>query len=233
MPRKVEDSGNNVLFVAICRILDKVIVGSYISDPQDYKKESYLSQVRDVVSAPGFASKVSPGSRYRLAGESDAITFITDTDRVYLVVTATDYPERLAFPLLNEIRDKFMEAQLDGRSQTCKEFAISGKVKKFAKTIVDDYDDPASIDKLSAVQAKVDDVKVTMHNNISGMLRNMDKTEQIERDTDDLENQSRMFHKQANDLKTREQWKSWKLTILIAAILIIIITIMVFSLMKQ
>ena len=42
------------------------------------------------------------------------------------------------------------------------------------------YDDPKTKDKVKAVQAQVEDVKLTMHKNIDGMLKNLEKTNKIE-----------------------------------------------------
>lgn len=222
----------NIKFMAVARVSDKLMVVSYVHQKGDYNVEQYHSAVKEVLLAPDFQFKVTPGSRYRLVGDINAFNFTLDTQqRVYIVITTKDYPERLVFAMINEFIPQFRKDNGD-KSLTCGEFALNKKCEKLASKLCADYDDPSKKDKVKAVQAQVEDVKLTMHKNIDGMLKNLEKTNKIEEDTKRLQDQAKLFDNQARTLKRREQCKNWKLTAIIALVIIIIITIIVVSLTK-
>ena len=182
-----------------------------------------------MLKAPDFQYKVTPGSRYRLVGDVNAFNFTTDNQsRVYIVITATTYAERLAFPMINELLRTFKDAHGD-RSLHCAEQALSKKCAAQFKALCDDYEDPTRKDKVAAVAAQVDDVKLTMHKNIDGMLSNLEKSSKIEEDTKRLQDQAKLFDKQARTLKRREQCKNWKLTAIIGFLILLIFIIILWS----
>jgi len=226
------DSSNNVLFVAVARATDRVIVASYVARDGDYNKPQYFKTVSEVLSAPDFEEKVAPGSRYRLVGDLNAFNFTTDTQkRVYVAITTSEYPERLVFPMLNEIIKRFQQ-ELGDKVASAAEGGLNKKAKPLFSGIVREYDDPTKKDKLSAVQAKVEDVRLTMQSNMDNMLRNLDKTERIETDTQALQDQARLFDSQATRLKSREQWKNRKLTLIIVGIVVLVLTILIIAIAK-
>lgn len=96
-----------------------------------------------------------------------------------------------------------------------------------------EYDDPTKKDKLAAVQSKVEDVKLTMHSNIDGMLKNLEHTDQVEKTTAKLHEQAKLFDQQARTIKRQEQWKNLKLTLLIGGIVLIVIIVLVVSLVNS
>lgn len=228
----IADSGDSIMFVAVARATDKVMVCSYVPREGDYNKTQYFNTVNEVLGAPDFNTKVAPGSRYRLVSDTNAFNFTTDhMSRVFISITSAAYPERLAFPMLNDLMKSFQQDHGD-EVEMAREGGLNKAAKPLLKKLVADYNDPAKKDKLSAVQSKVDDVKLTMQSNIDGMLRNLDKTERIETDTQALQEQARMFDTQATRLKSRERWKSRKLTLIIAFIVIFILTILIITLVK-
>ncbi|GBG32148.1 Vesicle-associated membrane protein 7 [Hondaea fermentalgiana] len=229
----IADAGRNIMFVAVARATDKVIVASFVARDGDYNKPQYFNTVNEVLSAPDFESKVAPGSRYRLVGDVNAFNFTTDQQqRVYVAITTSEYPERLVFPMLNEVIKRF-QAELGDRVATAQEGGLNKKAKSLFSAVVRDYDDPSKKDKLSAVQSKVNDVKLTMQSNIDGMLRNLDKTERIETDTQALQDQARLFDTQATRLHRSERWKSIKLTLIIGSIILVVLIILIVSLARN
>jgi hypothetical protein len=225
-------AGGNIKFVAVARANDGTVVASYLPNKGDYEADKYFSAIAEVLGAPDFQYKVTPGSRYRLVGDLNAFNFTTDVQqRCYIVITVANYPERLVFPMINELIPQFKQEHGD-RALTCEAGALNKKAEPLFSRLVKEYDDPASKDKLSQVQSRVEDVKLQMSSNIDGILRNLEKSEQIETDTQRLQDQARLFDKQAASLKRREQWKSWKLTLIIGGIILIILIILIATLAK-
>jgi len=226
----VMDSGSNLLFLAVARRTDRVVVATFAAQPGDVNRGQYLKTVSEVLLAPEFAGKVQAGARFRLAGPASALSFTADDERVYFCVASSEYPERLVFPMLQQLAERF--APLAAKSATCAENGLSSKAKRVMSEVVAEWDDPAAKDKVAQVQAKVADVRLTMESNIQGMLSNMETADKIHQDTVDLESQAAQFSKQATDLKKRELWQSRKMTLLIVLIVAIILTVLVLSLVK-
>jgi len=175
-------------------------------------------------------TQVTPGSRYRLVGDLSAFNFTTDVQqRVYIVITTPTYPERLVFPMINSLIPTFKQ-EFGEKALTCEAGALNKKAASMFSKLVEEYNDPTSKDKLSQVQAKVDNVKSTMHQNIDAMLSGLEKSEQIEQDTQRLQDSARLFDSQATTLKRREQWKNWKLTLIIGGIILLILIVLIMSL---
>jgi len=221
------------MFVAVARASDKVIVASYLPRKGDVNQPQYFSTVEEVLSAPEFASKVVTGSRYRLVGASNAFNFVVDSQqRIHIAITSSEYPERLVFAMLNELSTRFA-SEFDEKARSCREGGLNGKAKNLLASLSTEYEDPSKKDKIAAVQSKVEDVKLTMQSNIDGMLKNLDKTEHIQQDSEQLVNQAALFDNQAGKLKNREKWKSRKLTIIIAIIVAIILAVLIATLVKS
>jgi hypothetical protein len=183
-----------------------------------------------VLSAADFSNKVTPGGRYRLVGDVNAFNFCTDTDgRVYIVISAQSYPERLVFPMINDLILKF-KSEFGAPSLTCVAGALDGKAKRMFQTLAEEFDDPTK-DKLTATIAQVEKVKSTMAGNIDNMLKNIDTATDIEESTQRLEDQARRFDSQARQLKNRELWKKYKVTccIILAVILVLGVLILYFA----
>lgn len=216
-------------YLAVARASDQVVIASYLALKSDTNVSQYESSVKEVLGAPDFQYKVTQGSRYRLVGDVNAFNFTTDEHQfVYICIAAISYPERLIFPMLNDLAPNFKQ-EFGQQARTCGANELSRKTEAVFNKAVAEYDDPAKKDKLSSVMSKVEDVKLTMHNNIDGMLRNLDQTEQVERTTAKLHEQARMFDNNARTIKRQEQWKNMKLTLLIGGIAVFIVVLFAIS----
>jgi len=216
----------NIKFIAVGRALNRDVVASLTVGKND-SSEQYHIAVREVLSAPDFSNKVSPGARYRLVGDVNAFNFTTDPEqRVYIVISAFDYPERLVFPMINELVLKF-KTDFGPQSLTCPAGALDSKVRKLFQSLADEYDDPTKRDKLAQVQAQVQGVKLTMGKNLDSMLKNIDKAKDIEESSAQLQAQAAKFDEQAKVLKRRELCRKWQTTALIVVAIAIVIIVVV------
>jgi hypothetical protein len=153
---QVFHSSGNIKFLAVARASDKTIVASYVAKKNDYNTEQYFNAVNEVLAAPDFQGKVTPGSRYRLVGDVNAFNFTTDSQqRVYIVITVTSYPERLVFPLiLNEMIPKF-KAEFGDKSLTALASSLDKACARLFQKLVEDFDDPGKKDKVAMVAQQV------------------------------------------------------------------------------
>ena len=93
--------------------------------------------------------------------------------------------------------------------------------------ILDKYNIPESFDNLSQISIKVNNIKDTMHENISCSLNNIVKLESIELKTEELEQNSGIFKNNTIKLKNKLWWKNMQIWILIISIIVVILIIII------
>lgn len=91
------------------------------------------------------------------------------------------------------------------------------------------------MDKLTAVQDRVEVVKMTMKDNIQQMLQNTEKLEYIESASENLKEQSNVFRGRTKELQNKMWWKMWKMRLLIGGLVtsVLLIIILSFTLSSQ
>jgi len=213
-------------FLAVARVSSKDIVASLVVDSRD-NPEQYQNTVMEVLGAPGFAGKVTAGARYRLAGDVNAFNFTIDQEqRVYVLISALEYPERLAFQLINEMIPKFQQ-EFGAAALTSPAKGLDGKARKMFQTLVEQYNDPARMDKLARVQKQVDDTTSRMGASLNQMLANIDKAQDIEESSNQLRSQADMFQRQSTTLRRQELWKKYQTTAMIVCFVLVVILLLI------
>jgi hypothetical protein len=225
----IRKSGN-VQFLAVARAKpDRVIVAS-LACQRNQTEDAFFPAVREVLQAPDFARKVLPGARYRLTSAgNNAFSFTCDGEqRIYILISTDDYPERLAFQLINELVNRFQD--LAPTALTCSSGALDSKARRIFQALASEYDDPTKLDKLSLVQEQVAGVHATMHKNVDQMLRNIDSATRVEDKSRDLQESALQFNTNANALKRMELCRKYKITACIVLAVIVLILIIVLTL---
>jgi len=226
-PSQLKKSGN-VLFLGVARVKDKALVAC-LAPQRGQVEDAFLPQVREVLGAPDFSRKIQPGARVRLAAGFNAFSFTSDEQqRVYMVITTNEYPERLAFKMLNELVLRFKD--LAAAALTCQPGALDGKAKKIFQGLVSEWDDPTKVDKLSLVQEQVQGVTQQMQTNVGQMMRNVDMASGIEAKSKELEESAVIFNKQSSTLRRMEQCRNYKYTAMIVCVVVLVVVILVLSL---
>lgn len=89
------------------------------------------------------------------------------------------------------------------------------------------YENPANVDKLVAVNEKIDVVKSVMKDNINDLLQNTEKLEEIEKKSEMLNTQAAEFSKGSKELTTKMWWKKWKMRLLIGGLIISVLILII------
>ncbi len=118
-------------------------------------------------------------------------------------------------------------------AKTAAEKSLSRKSKPILSKYCQKYAKPGSVDKASALIQKVDAVKSQMQGNIASMLTNMEKTESISNQADQLNEQASVFKKKGTELKRQMQCKNLKMTLILAALVIGILLVIVVPLIVK
>lgn len=218
---------NNIKFIAVARATDKVVVCSRLTDSNSSNRDTYYDMLGKVLRASTWADQVKPDSRHTLECDPNKFHFTADSDdRVFIVIADMAYPVRVAFELIQDLKqtitpkygDKVLSVQEGGLDRDC---------SKLLKQIAEKFDDPAKSDKLSRVQDQVAGVTSVMQDNIKTVLASSEKLENIEEKSDGLSQQALVFKNQGVKLRKAMWWKNCKMKIMLAAVVILILTVLI------
>jgi hypothetical protein len=210
---------SQLYLLAVIRYSDKTVLASLV-----LSKEVTVEGVRECVASN---ANIISGKRYTSQGTSYSISYTQDVHgRVYCIVTSPSYSPRVAFTALDEMISRFSKEQ-GPRAAGATENSMSRSSRPILEAIANKYADPSSVDKITAVQEKLDVVKSNMKENIQQILQNQESIERIELASVQLKEMASDFKDGAKSLKDKMFWKKWKMRLLIGflvtAVLVVII----------
>ena len=112
--------------------------------------------------------------------------------RVYITITKSDYPARVASQCVDELSRTFI-AKAGEKSLTCKEKALDKACKSLFEKLCMKYDNLSEVDVLSGVTAKVESIKLVMQENVELALQNCVTLTSIEKKAEELQQQAGVF----------------------------------------
>lgn len=122
-------------------------------------------------------------------------------------------------------------------SLTCPQGGLNSKIGRQLQVLCDQFNDLSSMDKLAAVQAKVDSVKDTMRTNIDAALRNTDKLDDLDDRAVAIAASAGRFKDKTGELKRTMQWRYIRMVMImilvIGAVLAVIIVPIVITNQKK
>jgi len=214
-----------LFMVCVIRQSDEMLLASFKTS-----KDLDTADVEEIVSERADAMKKNPGKRFsEPSDEGITVHFAADSKgRVFAIMTKHTYPQRLAFTVLEELKVSFGAefgkmvkgvTAVNGLSKECKELL---------KGFVDKYADPTQCgDALAAVQSKLDQATDTMKENIVIAIKNTEMLEDIEEQSEALEQKSKEFSKNAHALRQKYWWKKVKMYLMIGGIIAVLLIIII------
>lgn len=145
------------------------------------------------------------------------------------IITGLGYPSRVATQLIIDLYNDYVrEIGIQYKSATAG--SLTKKSKPILANICKKYSDVNSVDKTSALMVKVDEVKVQMHENIASMLRNIEKSDDIESQASQLNEQATVFKKKSTDLRRHMRCKNIKMIVFLLTLVICILAVILIPL---
>jgi hypothetical protein len=217
----------NVYYLGVARLAGQGIVVASFS----YNTETDIGGVKQVLEQPNM--NMSPGKHYTFSVGQLAWHLISDDlGLIYILICALNYPQRCAHMCLEELQRTFVN-KVGDKATTAKERSLDKTCNAMLKQIAQKYDNVAEIDKLSAVQKKVDAVKLVMQENVDIALQNCVKLERIEQQAEELQQQAGVFKRNANELKKKMWWKNLKMKLIIGFVILAILGIIIGVIVAQ
>ena len=152
--------------------------------------------------------------------EGDYYFTIMPTNTFYLLLAQTDYPQRTAFQLIEEMSKENIHLLVDEKGE------LSKIGRQSLKNLVDNYQ---SDNKISGVHRDIEDIKIEMNNNVKAIVNNLEDAEGLKHRSDKIKDNSKEFAKKSADLKRATCWQNCKWTIIISLLLLGVILIVVLS----
>merc|ERR1719378_9708 len=168
---------------------------------------------------------LDPGKHYSFQVNEFMWHIIADNSAlIYIMISKSDYPQRVAHDALEELQRSFI-AKAGDKASTAKEKALDKTCGPVLLRVCEKYDNLADVDKVASVTRKFQAAKLTMQANVDLALKNCVKLESIEKAADDLQQQAGVFKRSAHDLKKKMWWKNIKMYLIIGFIVLAIIGI--------
>ncbi|KAG9389846.1 hypothetical protein J8273_8525 [Carpediemonas membranifera] len=204
-------SSGNVRFFAVVRRDDRVVIATYLAN------RGSRSEYEDLVSKMARSVDLDKKPKLVLKKDSSSINYDSDASAMYIAITAADYPQRMSFKLLAELKDQF-SVRFGSSVSSATSGSLSGRSKNLFSSLSSTYDTLENVDKIALLQKETGQIKDRMHDNINMMLQRGDNLNDLEEQALGLAVEARTYSKTAEQLK-----KSFaKRNILLAAILLLI-----------
>lgn len=200
------------------------------------KEKNYSDAVGMVVGGDppgGVAEEGTIGGFKVVQSDMHQVIYGADSDGLCIaVVTGLKYPSRTAIQMLTELYPPYSEKfSLQAKAATTN--ALSKKSKSILSEYCKKYDDSSKVDKASALNAKVDEVKVQMQDNIAAMLKNTEQAESLAERSNQLNEQANVFQKKSKDLRKQMRCKNIKMTIILVSLVVGILVIVLVPLIMR
>lgn len=152
--------------------------------------------------------KIPAGSHRKTYKKDDYhFHYIAESNTVFFTLTEANFPVRVAFAFLDDIKSKWTDTQASTFGVT-----LSNRMAYFSKP---------GADKISEVQTKVAEVKDIMLENIDAVLKRGDQLDTLDSKATALQAGAKDFKSRATDLARTMWWKNVKIWIIIIVIVLV------------
>jgi synaptobrevin family protein YKT6 len=142
-----------------------------------------------------FTKRTEPGQRQSVEHEGYVVHCYVRSDGLGgTVTTDLEYPARVAFVLLGQMLDDFVQEHGDSwKTVSTPETLVFPKIEEYLKK----YQDPAEADKVTKIQRDLDETTQILHKTIDSVLERGVKLDNLVEKSNDLSAQSKLFYKSA------------------------------------
>lgn len=166
-----------VRFIGVARIWDRVLIASH-----RYDLNSGNFQEQQALAIKVLGSQRATQNHPRLTvtdRDHGSLHYDSDREFFYLVITVPDYPQRLAFKCLKELKERFT-SNFGEEAQKVSSDGLSKQARPLMAEICERFEDPIGMDRVLSCTKEVDDVRGILHGTVTEMLQNADSLEVLE-----------------------------------------------------
>lgn len=139
--------------------------------------------------------RTEPGQRQSVEHEGYVVHCYVRSDGLGGTVTTDgEYPARVAFVMLGQLLDEFVQKQGDSwKTVTTPESVTFPTADEYLQK----YQNPAEADKITKIQKDLDETTQILHKTIDSVLERGVKLDNLVEKSNDLSAQSKLFYKSA------------------------------------
>ena len=201
--------------LAVYRLSDRMMVAIYALG--HHTEPAFREVMKKIMSA-------NPSANHPRLTVTDpnlgAIHYETEQDAVFFALTAADYPQRVVFQCIGELRARFNSGLSDALANAC-EGGLSSSARPLMAELCSRYADAASVDKTLSVTRQVHEVRGIVGETIQALLASQENLEVLEDRSEVLRDQSRAFKKTSHEVKVTQRKKNTRLLSLTCIFIII------------
>ena len=146
----------------------------------------------------------------------------TRPDLIFIILAQNDYPERYIFELIQKINEENIPTMVNDETR---ELNPSGR--QALKQLIDVYQDPKNINRLSDIQSDVDSIKVDMKQNINKMVESVEDVNDLQNKSEALKMETSDYQKNAVEIKRITWWQNFKLWLILGGVVLILILLII------
>ena len=146
----------------------------------------------------------------------------TRPDLIFIILAQNDYPERYIFELIQKINEENIPTMVNDETR---ELNPSGR--QALKQLIDVYQDPKNMNRLSDIQSDVDSIKVDMKQNINKMVENVEDVNDLQNKSEALKMETSDYQKNAVEIKQITWWQNFKLYLIIGGVVLLLILLII------
>lgn len=137
---------------------------------------------------------------------------IDEKDNFFFAIFVEDYPPRVAFKMIQELKTVFT-SNFKNNISSAKENELSKNAKKIFISLVNKYKDVSGVDAIIKSQMKAESVKDTLSETISVLLENQESADRVMKLAENVNQEAAIFKKNSKKLKDRLRCAVYKVTL--------------------
>ena len=141
---------------------------------------------------------------------------------LFLVLANNKYPERLIFELISKINEEKIPDMVNDETR---ELNPSGR--QALKQLIDVYQDPKNVSKISQIESDVNSIKSDMRKNINKMVESVDDVNKLGESAAHLQLETKEYKQNSIEVRKLTWWQNFKMWIILGCVVIFLIIILI------
>ena len=216
----VTDDKTPIKYLLIGDSSTNKIITEYTSGNTQPKTKKEINQIFNKL-CRSQNKKIDERNKITSKNENYYFTFCKP-DLIYILLANNQYPERYVFELIHKVNDENIPSMVNDETR---ELNPSGRQQ--LKALIENYQNPANINKIAEIQNDVNSLKVDMKKNINKMVESVDDVNELQNKSEQLKLETQDYKQNANEVRKITLWQKFKLWIILGLVVLILIIIII------
>ena len=216
----VTDDKTPIKYLLIGDSSTNKIITEYTSGNTQPKTKKEINQIFNKL-CRSQNKKIDERNKITSKNENYYFTFCKP-DLIYILLANNQYPERYVFELIHKVNDENIPSMVNDETR---ELNPSGRQQ--LKALIENYQNPANINKIAEIQNDVNSLKVDMKKNINKMVESVDDVNELQNKSEQLKLETQDYKQNANEVRRITWWQNFKWWIILGLVVLFLIIIII------